>query len=462
MKKRKCVKLVAVCKELYIKEEKFELYFIEEENTIFKAGNYLYKRIQNEDTVTFSIIYVQEIRKYRKNEDHILKMDDNMSFVKVDDSLFFELKESAIIQLETLNVREINKIIRKSIVEIKRSLSYYSYSLNEERIKYLKYIYCFANYEDFETLNKRSKENLLRKINSIDLDYYLEINIYRMKDILIAAIDKNSVLNNIDKMAVKNNCIDRLEIVFLAIEPNGNAKRQMDSYIGVDVDYKRKELVWGKTSPCEVRIEFSFFWSLIKNILSLIYVPAILLLLDNKYKIFIYALLIFVYLIALIFSEERQTDKLIEAINKNGANISYGTLYYGGMMVSIVFILFSIEMILVPKCDLKSIIQYILANIVSAFTVIIVFNPVLSFIVWGITKCSATKFYQQKWNNVKNMARKLVTTILFTLGTMSAYSMLNVKEFILNDNVNLKFIIFFLTALASIFNIMRVWFDKNE
>lgn len=292
MKKRKCVKLVAVCKELYIKEEKFESYFIEEENIIFKAGNYLYKRIQNEDTVTFSIIYVQEIRKYRRNEDHILKIDDNMSFVKVDDSLFFELKESAIIQLETLNVREINKIIRKSIVEIKRSLSYYSYSLNEERIKYLKYIYCFANYEDFETLNKRSKENLLRKINSIDLDYYLEINIYRMKDILIAAIDKNSVLNNIDKMAVKNNCIDRLEIAFLAIKPNGNAKRQMDSYIGVDVDYKRKELVWEKTSPCEVRIEFSFFWSLIKNILSLIYVPAILLLLDNKYKIFIYALLI--------------------------------------------------------------------------------------------------------------------------------------------------------------------------
>lgn len=147
MKKRKCVKLVAVCKELYIKEEKFESYFIEEENIIFKAGNYLYKRIQNEDTVTFSIIYVQEIRKYRRNEDHILKIDDNMSFVKVDDSLFFELKESAIIQLETLNVREINKIIRKSIVEIKRSLSYYSYSLNEERIKYLKYIYCFANYE---------------------------------------------------------------------------------------------------------------------------------------------------------------------------------------------------------------------------------------------------------------------------------------------------------------------------
>lgn len=137
MKKRKCVKLVAVCKELYIKEEKFESYFIEEENTIFKAGNYLYKRIQNQDTVTVSIIYVQEIRKYRKNEDHLLKMDDNMSFVKVDDSLFFELKKSTIIQLETLNVREINKIIRKSIVEIKRSLSYYSYSLNEERIKYL-------------------------------------------------------------------------------------------------------------------------------------------------------------------------------------------------------------------------------------------------------------------------------------------------------------------------------------
>lgn len=190
MKKRKCVKLVAVCKELYIKEEKFELYFIEEENTIFKAGNYLYKRVQNENTVTFSIIYVQEIRKYRKNEDYLLKIDNNMSFVKVDDRLFLKLKESAIIQLETLNVREINKLIRKSIEQIKRSLSYYSYSLNEERIKYLKDVYCFVNYDDFETLNKRSKENLLRKINSIDLDYYLEINIYRMKDIFMAAIDK--------------------------------------------------------------------------------------------------------------------------------------------------------------------------------------------------------------------------------------------------------------------------------
>ena len=90
------MKLVAVCKELDIKEEKFESYFVEEENTIFKAGNYLYKRVANEDTEGFSIIYVQEIREYMKGKDYPLKIDNNMSFVKVDESLFFELKESAI------------------------------------------------------------------------------------------------------------------------------------------------------------------------------------------------------------------------------------------------------------------------------------------------------------------------------------------------------------------------------
>lgn len=350
MGRRKQKKLVAMYKELNIKEERIQSYFIQEEDKeFFCPGNYLYKKTDNGDVVTFSIIYIQEVREYRENEDSPRKIEDNVSFAKVDDRLFLEINEEAVIELENANVKKIKKLVKSIISEIKWDVYFYSLERSEERERYLIDVYYSGDYEKFLLEDKDVKEDWIKKINSIDFDLYQEINMHRFKDILVEIIERNNTLTNIDKFAIVSQCVDKLEATFLAIEPNGKAKRQMDSYIGVDVDYKSKELIWGYTSPCEVRIEFCFFWSLIKNILSLTYVPAVLLLLDNKYKLIIYGLLMVVYLIALWFSDQKQTDKLLDVINKESKRIGYGTLYYRGLTISIVFLLFQLKWLLHQK-----------------------------------------------------------------------------------------------------------------
>lgn len=56
-----------IYKELNIKEERIQSYFIQEEDKeLFYPGNCLYKKIENDDMVTFSIIYIQEVREYKK------------------------------------------------------------------------------------------------------------------------------------------------------------------------------------------------------------------------------------------------------------------------------------------------------------------------------------------------------------------------------------------------------------
>ena len=128
MGKRKQKKFVAMYKELNIKEERIQSYFIQEEDKeIFCPGNYLYKKVDDGDVVTFSTIFVQEVREYRENEDFPLKIEDNVSFEMVDDRLFLEMNQEVVMELENANAKKIKKLVKKIISEIKWSLYYYSY-----------------------------------------------------------------------------------------------------------------------------------------------------------------------------------------------------------------------------------------------------------------------------------------------------------------------------------------------
>lgn len=465
MGKRKQKKFVAMYKELNIKEERIQSYFIQEEDKeIFCPGNYLYKKVDDGDVVTFSTIFVQEVREYRENEDSPRKIENNVSFTKVDDRLFLEINEETIVELENANEKKIKKLVKRIISEIKWDLYFYSLEISEERERYLIDVYYSGDYDKFLLEENEVKEAWIKKINSIDFDLYQEINMHRFKDILSEIIERNNTLTNIDKFAIVSQCIDTLEAAFFAIEPNGKAKRQMDSYIGVDVDYKSKELIWGYTSPCEVRIEFCFFWSLIRNILSLTYVPAVLLLLDNKYKLIIYGLLMVVYLIALWFSDQKQTDKLLDTINKESKRIGYGTLYYRGLTISIVFLLFSIEMVIAPKGDLLSIIKYILIDVVGAYSIILIFNFILSMISWTMTKWSGTRFYRQSWKNIKTVLGKILITLVFVFGNIAAFDVLNIQRYFQAEGpeLTLEFWIFFLLLMTGFVKILDIWMIRKK
>lgn len=69
-----------------------------------------------------------------------------------------------------------------------------------------------------------------------------------------------------------------------------------------------------------------------------------------------------VYLIALIFSDEKQMDKLL-CDAKEGIN--YEMLYYNGLIISVSFILFSIEMIIVPSNKVSVMVKYLLLDVIG-------------------------------------------------------------------------------------------------
>ena len=236
----------------------------------------------------------------------------------------------------------------------------------------------------------------------------------------------------------------------------------MNSYLGIDVDRETKELIWGFMSPWELRIEFSFLWSLIKNIISLTYVPAVLLLLENEHKIPIYVMLVVVYLIALVFSDEKQTEKFLVYINRFDKEISYGTLYYWGLSVSITFIIFSIQMVVAPKTDFISIIEYLLADVVGSYGVILLVNVILSLLSCAVTLWSATFFYQKKWNDVRKIIAKVIVTVIFILGCISWFDIMNIKVYFEEEQVEMPWevFIFMMILLCAMLKMLAIWGDR--
>ena len=159
MGKRKQKKFVAMYKELNIKEERIQSYFIQEEDKeIFCPGNYLYKKVDDGDVVTFSTIYVQEVREYRENEDSPRKIENNVSFTKVDDRLFLEINEETIVELENANEKKIKKLVKRIISEIKWDLYFYSLEISEERERYLIDVYYSGDYDKFLLEENEVKE----------------------------------------------------------------------------------------------------------------------------------------------------------------------------------------------------------------------------------------------------------------------------------------------------------------
>ena len=211
------------------------------------------------------------------------------------------------------------------------------------------------------------------------------------------------------------------------------AHRQLNDYVDINIDEESKEIIWGANSLCEIRIEFSFFWSLVKNLLSLTYIPAIVLLLESEKKIIIYILLAIVYIITLIFSDQKQTDKLLKYINKEDKRVSYRGLYYWGMKISIIFILFSVELVLGKIHELYSLIKFFFANYVIAFSLIVSVNLILSVFVMLITLLGGTPFYQRKWNYIKVFFVDIINLGMMILGIIFCCEIFNVKQYFMLD-----------------------------
>lgn len=449
---------VAVCKELDIIDEKTLYYPIEEKvEEIFIVNSYLFRECIVEETKTVSAIYVEDII----DVDQEMKVEDTkgVCFRKVDNEFVFSLEEEAIQEYKNANVKQFKKELKYTLAHLKLLIKYHRIFVCKERKKYLIDTY-FGVPADFEKHGMEARNRWLQEANGTELDLYYGINIWELKRKIESFISDNDVIINIDKTALRCYCLEALDHVLYSIEHKRNARMQMDDYLGVHVEDKSKDLVWGYRTPYPIIMGFSFFWGLVKNILSLTYVPAIFVLLDNEYKIPIYIMLSMVYLISLVFSDEKQMDKLLCNASKI---ISYERLYYSGLMISITFILFSIEMVSAPSKDICVVTQYLLIGVVVAYCIILLFNTLMAIMCWIITMCRATRFYRKRWKKVKCVTENVIKIVIYVLGVISLANILEISKYMSNENTELPwqcwvFLVVLMTSVLRICVLCREMF----
>lgn len=423
---------IAVCKELAIIDEKTLYYPIEESvEDLFVENSYLFRESMTGEEETISAIYVEDIivaDREKKVEDTV-----GVCFRKIDSEFVFVLEEQTIHEYKNADVKQFKKELKQTLAAVKELIKYNRTFVDEDRKKYLVDTYLMRP-EKFEKNRIEARNKWLKEANDTEFDLYYEINVRELKRKIVSFINCNETITNIDKIALRCYCLEKLDNVLYSIEPKRNARMQMDDYIGVYVDDKNKDLVWGYRTPYPIRMGFSSFWGLIRNSLSLTYVPAIFVLLDNEYKIQIYIMLSIVYLISLVFSDEKQMDKLL----CNGSKvINYERLYYNGLMISITFIIFSIEMVSAPSNDICVIAQYLLIGVVVAHGVMLLFNALMAIMCWIITMSHATRFYRKRWKRVKCVAGNGIKIVIYVLGVISLANILEVNKYMSNENTEL-------------------------
>lgn len=454
MEKKRKNKSVAVCKEISIKDEKTMYYEIDESmKKTFIPDSYLFREETTEKGTIMSAIYVDKIIPGVKSREGSVKVNKNISFRKIDDEFIFQMEEESVQEYKNADLKGFKKLLKETLSDLNLVISQCRNFYTDERRKYLIDTY-FSNPKEFEKHSSRDKYMWIKEINGGELDLYNEMNIRELKVMVESFVEENRIITSRDKDALLKYCVEELDNVFCAIEPKRKARMLMDDYIGIRVDSKKKDLIWELRSDYTIRIGFSFFWGMVKNVLSLTYVPAILLLLDNEYKIPIYAMLSVVYLIALVFSDEKQMDKLLSGVN-NGVEARYVTLYYQGVIVSLIFILFSIEMIVAPSTDMQMLIKYLLMNIVIAYAIIIVFNMVVTLLRWSVIMFSATRVYRKIWKNNKGVLGKVVITIIYILGLFACGDILGGSE----STLTWKFWVLAMSYMAVIMRIIALWRD---
>lgn len=459
MKKQKNNKSIAVCKEISIKDEVTIYYEISESmKKMFIPDVYLFREEATEESSTMSAIYVDKIISYDKDIEGVRKANKNLLFRKTDSDYIFPMEEEIVQEYKSADTKQFKKLLKQTLSDLDFLIGKCRYFYDDERRKYLIDTY-FVSPNEIENHSSRDKYKWLNEINGTELDLYNEINVRELKKVIERLVQENSVIIDEDKEILLNHCIEELDSVFYAIGPKRNARMLMDDYMGVRIDYKKKDLIWGYRTFYPIRLGFSFFWGMIKNILSLTYVPAIFLLLDNEYKLLIYAMLSVVYLIALVFSDEKQMDKLLSSGINSRESVSYGTLYYYGLLVSITFILFSVEMVIMPSNDIFILLKYLLMDIVCSYAMILAFNIVVTLFCWSITRLSATRVYRKIWKKIKGVFGKAIITIIYILGLFACGDMLGINVSMLGFESLLtwKFWVFAMGYMAVIIRTIALW-----
>ncbi len=455
---------ILVCRAVEDENDKNVFCFRYCEGFSFCKKQYIYKFVlggMKRETTIFQIVDI--IKENEQVKENIHELEANEVLRPISYRCSWQMPEEVLTEVVNYTYTQLQKEIRNIFRELKLELYFAKLeSIDKNRKKYL---FDTFGVEDELEFKKRKSSNQMRwfkEFNIYDMDFQFTISLYELKPCLLNLIDQNMIICNADKVALKANCIDEIEHIIESTFLRENARYQMDSYIGVDFCDETKELVWAHMSPCEIKVEFSFFWTLVKSMLSLAYIPAVILMLQDKStKIYMYIFLALVYLIAIIFSDEKQVTKLVKyrkPIDKEP--IRYVNLYYCGLILSTTFILFTIQLVQRGIGGMKDILIHLFADILFAYVLILLFNLCISLVAWGITLFISIKNIRKKGDCVWKWTKKVIKTVFWLCSLGCSFVVLDIQKYFKEQaetNIGVEIWIFMCCILIAEINIITMW-----
>lgn len=465
---------IIVCRELQWDQnaEKVTSYYKvpEEWGDFNEAGQFIFNISKESEKQIVNIAEIIEIKSAKSfnQEINLLTLSENEKIHLVSNEFFLR----PMIDIMDIHINDSVKELRKFLNSLIKNMEYEMFltrksPISDKRKKYLLELFWNYSIEEFDIESEKQKSNWLHVFGNYELDLIYEINLYNLREVIINHIKSNKTITNIDKVELEIEYLDKIKTISSTINSKGNARYLMDEYIGITTSSDGKDIVLGKMSPMEFYLNFFSFWNIIKSLLTVSFIPVIVALLTSNKKIIIYCFLAIVYLIPLILSDEKQTDKVITFMNQIKANnknkvkdekrISYSTLFYYGIISVFVFIIFSIEVVYLPYIvdELSSFVIYLIGDILLAYTFLFIILSFVSLFFWMITAISSTVFYIKKAKKLMIIFSFCFKILFWIFGDYCLYFMLGMKVNITNSNIpDWKVVMFCIALLISLINII--------
>ncbi|SFO65083.1 hypothetical protein SAMN05216351_12321 [Pseudobutyrivibrio sp. JW11] len=442
--------LIATCLEVDYKEEvRKEISLGMEYKDKISKGQYIIEVIEG-DGLVIKLYFVEKITECEMKKN---KKSSSKYFVMNENYLYSEPipKELSYVDRKDFE-RAINYLVSR--VEFNYFITKKD-KIDDERKDYLIRIYGEDNnYEDIPDVEFPQR---LQEINCYDYSLYQIVSLHVLCKDLIKCLEENDVMCNLDAIAVegiiKEICAKHGDNAFVE-----EKKRQIwNSPPTVFSIEETKEIVFNHRSDFEIKLNFHALWDLIKNLLLVIYVPSVLILLKNDYenKLYIYILFAVVYMMALIFSNEKQIDKFKSFMKKYDKDIHYSDLYLRGLTIMTYFLIFTFEIIRGIIKTVSSLLLYGVCNIAVSMACVYMFVFICSLMPLVIINL------ENKTKMIKNL--KVVKNV-FAILLYFVSSVLAIWNFKLNKFTSfstpldvVKFLIlFFIVIYGFIFVIDKI------
>ncbi len=305
--------------------------------------------------------------------------------------------------------------------------------IDERRKGYLKTRY-YAEIERIQNCSSYIKDNCYSELNLFDYDLNQIISIDKLCQTLLFKLESSDNISNIDKIALRGIIADRCKKKTDKVIPKGIIDSILDSPPAIYSDDGTKDLVWNYRTKAEYRVNFHFLWGLIKTLMASICVPLILLLLKEGVdkRIYLYSVLAFVYLISHFFSDEKQTERLIELFKRWDIQISYATLFIYGIRVSIFFLVFSMEMIGGLIDSVTDLFIYLIADVAITSAIAYVGLLISTLVTCILIRAEYSRILKIILNLNNRTVKKLLFILFFLISGGATFWAFGGKEYLEN------------------------------